>query len=233
MMGDGDACTPWKLPRPDVDAICSTGQLMKKQRHDIRRSLPLESSPSTPSKTAKSKFLMPVNITPFPFSPQNLLNMQKSQTPKVDCFVNSSSHRPIKVSERNSSPLGSKMNMNLDTDLFAMSDFESSSDEITYAMDTFSSESAFLSCPWKCPAVQLLDPKYFAEEYPNICCRDCCHMEHTLDYLHDNFDVLDCVGHGSFSDVYKVASKSDGTIYALKKSSLPYTGISDRYEDLD
>ena len=229
MMGDGDACTPWKLPRPDIDAICSTGQLAKKQRHDIRRSLPLESSPTTPSKAAKSKFLMPVNITPFPFSPQNLPNSQKLQTPKIDSLIHSSCHRPVKIAERNSSPLGSKMHLSMDTDLLAMSDFESSSDELTYEMDTFSSESAFLSCPWKCPAVQSLDQMYFAKEYPNICCRDCGHMENSTDYLHENYNVLECVGRGSFSDVYKVTSKIDGTLYALKKNSIPYTGISDRY----
>lgn len=227
-MGDDGACTPWKLPQPDIDAICSTGQLTKKQKHDMRRSLPLESSPTTPSKTAKSKFLMPVNITPFPFSPQNLVGNQFSQTPKIDNMLHSA-QRPSKNAERNSSPLGSKFHMAMDHDLMEMSDFDSSSEEdLAYVVEIISSETAFVSCPWKCPAVQILDQKYFIEEYPNICSRNCSHSECSVDYLHENFIVLDCVGKGSFSDVYRVSSKTDGTTYALKRNSLPYTGISDR-----
>lgn len=231
MMGDnGDAFTPWKLPRPNIEAICSTGKLSKKQRHDVRHSLPLESSPCTPSKSAKSKFLMPVNITPFPFSPQNLMSAQQTNTPRPELSALLSSHKSLKVSDRNSSPLGSKALIDGGIDLMEMSDFDdSSSDDLIYAVDLISSEAAYVSCPWKCPSFQNLDHKYFTGAYPNICCRECTHTEYVTDYLHDNYNVLEFVGRGSFSEVYRVESKKDGKVYALKKSTSPYTGISDRY----
>ena len=36
----------------------------------------------------------------------------------------------------------------------------------------------------------------------------------------DNFDILETMGEGTYSTVYKVLRKSDNTIYALKKVNI-------------
>lgn len=49
------------------------------------------------------------------------------------------------------------------------------------------------------------------------------------DYFADNFEILELIGHGCFSVVYKVRSKKDNQIFALKKTKSSFKGNSDRY----
>lgn len=49
------------------------------------------------------------------------------------------------------------------------------------------------------------------------------------DYFADNFEILELIGHGGFSVVYKVRSKRDDQIFALKKTKTSFKGRSDRY----
>ena len=48
------------------------------------------------------------------------------------------------------------------------------------------------------------------------------------DYFADNFEIMELVGHGCFSVVYKVRSKRDDQIFALKKTKSCVKGNSDR-----
>lgn len=49
------------------------------------------------------------------------------------------------------------------------------------------------------------------------------------DYFADNFEIMELIGHGCFSVVYKVRSKRDDQIFALKKTKTSFRGNSDRY----
>jgi len=44
----------------------------------------------------------------------------------------------------------------------------------------------------------------------------------------DNFEILEELGQGSFSDVFKVRHKMAGNVYALKRSKEPFSGMADR-----
>lgn len=72
---DRSSQTPWKYPKPCMQAFNSTGALSKKHlRPDEQRlSLPVLCTPETPSKTAKSKYILPTTLTPFALSPHVLL----------------------------------------------------------------------------------------------------------------------------------------------------------------
>lgn len=48
------------------------------------------------------------------------------------------------------------------------------------------------------------------------------------DYFADNFEILELIGHGGFSVVYKVRSKRDDQIFALKKTKTSFRGNSER-----
>lgn len=226
-MGSGDSPSPWEQPRPDIEILCSKGKLTKKKKFDLRRSLPLNSSPSTPIKSVKSKFVVPVNVTPFPLSPQLI----GEETPKVEISTGKSAIYGVnRVSSRqntNSSPLGPKQKEFVE-DLVG-SDGEISEDSIDeYFFESISSESSLFTCPWKCHCVNPLDLNYFLHSYPKFVC---CNPNHdtSIDYLHDNFDVLECIGKGSFSSVFKVSSKTDKCAYALKINNAPFSGYADRY----
>lgn len=41
-------------------------------------------------------------------------------------------------------------------------------------------------------------------------------------YFEQHFEVLELLGEGSFSQVFKVRSRDDGNLYAVKKSKLPF-----------
>lgn len=45
---------------------------------------------------------------------------------------------------------------------------------------------------------------------------------HHDSYFEQCFDVISLIGEGSFSEVFKVRSKKDGCLYAIKKSKVPY-----------
>lgn len=44
----------------------------------------------------------------------------------------------------------------------------------------------------------------------------------TESYFEQRFEVLELLGEGSFSQVFKVRSRDDGNMYAVKKSKLPF-----------
>lgn len=52
--------------------------------------------------------------------------------------------------------------------------------------------------------------------------------ENQEDFFAESFEIQEIVGHGSFSVVYRVLSKLDQRIYAIKKTKLPYKGHIDR-----
>ncbi|KNC97468.1 WEE protein kinase [Spizellomyces punctatus DAOM BR117] len=53
------------------------------------------------------------------------------------------------------------------------------------------------------------------------------------DYLDANFRILARLGRGSFADAYKVQSKADGNIYAVKKTRQSFTGYKDGLAKLE
>ena len=48
------------------------------------------------------------------------------------------------------------------------------------------------------------------------------------DYFETHFHTMDKLGHGEFANAYKVYSKEDGKLYAVKKARQPYSGHRDR-----
>ncbi|KAJ1535530.1 hypothetical protein HK096_002413 [Nowakowskiella sp. JEL0078] len=53
-----------------------------------------------------------------------------------------------------------------------------------------------------------------------------------MDYFESNFRVVTKIGEGSFGFVFKVISKSDGNLYAIKRARKAYTGYKDRMKKL-
>jgi serine/threonine protein kinase len=49
------------------------------------------------------------------------------------------------------------------------------------------------------------------------------------DYFEANFEILEILGRGSFSDVFRVRRKMDNMVLALKRSRAPFSGIVDRF----
>lgn len=47
------------------------------------------------------------------------------------------------------------------------------------------------------------------------------------DYFEANFEVAEVLGRGSFSDVFRVRRKQDGSWFALKRSRDPFSGVAD------
>lgn len=52
-------------------------------------------------------------------------------------------------------------------------------------------------------------------------------------YFEQCFEVVDRIGEGSFGEVFKVRSKEDGQLYAVKKSLQLYRGESSRQEKIE
>lgn len=52
------------------------------------------------------------------------------------------------------------------------------------------------------------------------------------DYFESHFEIIDVLGSGSFSDVFRVRRKEDGRSFALKRSKQPFTGLVDRKKRL-
>lgn len=53
-------------------------------------------------------------------------------------------------------------------------------------------------------------------------------VESSKSYLEQCFDVCEKLGEGSFGEVYRVRSRDDGKMYAVKKSRQPFRGKVDR-----
>ena len=52
-------------------------------------------------------------------------------------------------------------------------------------------------------------------------------------FFHQCFYVEGNIGSGSFGDVFRVRSKEDGKMYAVKRSRVPFRGTTDRKEKLE
>ena len=52
-------------------------------------------------------------------------------------------------------------------------------------------------------------------------------------FFHQCFYVEGNIGSGSFGDVFRVRSKEDGQMYAIKRSRVPFRGTTDRKEKLE
>ncbi|KAJ3039711.1 hypothetical protein HDV00_011943 [Rhizophlyctis rosea] len=63
------------------------------------------------------------------------------------------------------------------------------------------------------------DETPLSEEYP--------------DYFETQFRVLGPVGRGSFADVFRAQSKTDGMVYAVKKTRAPFSGYKDGLHKLE
>lgn len=88
--------------------------------------------------------------------------------------------------------------------------------------------------PWKSGAVHRLDPDYFSESTNWLlrASRKELADQKFLDYLESKYVILDLIGKGSFSEVFKVRRLLDGCICALKKSRNPFTGMTNRLRRL-
>lgn len=232
MMREEDS-TPWKIPRPDIGAALSSGKLSRKHHSgDMRRSLPLESSPRTPVKTIKSKTILPSMLSPFSLSPLSSdKSPQTASTPSFSIGISSA-----QCDERmNKAVVFKELESNDDLDVsLGREEF----DEMHQWLDYDSEEelqpdppiSPPIVCSWKCPEVAFLDIEYFiSADYP---APRCFHTDHSFacrDHFEDNYAIIGCIGKGSFSCVYKVRRLHDDRVFALKIGKFPYTGIQDRY----
>lgn len=53
-------------------------------------------------------------------------------------------------------------------------------------------------------------------------------QEHSIDYFSETFEVLEVLGNGSFANVFKVMDRKTDQIYAIKRTTRPFIGFSDR-----
>lgn len=71
------------LPKPVLAAFGSTGLLQRKAKGFSDKSLLLHNTPETPLKTERSKFILPLNLTPFALSPKFILSRNNSSAVKT------------------------------------------------------------------------------------------------------------------------------------------------------
>ena len=222
--------TPHKPIKPDANAFHSTGFLSKKPRSDF---MP---TPQTPSKKSRSKFV-PLLSTPF-----GMNRKEKSEKEEKDMdisFLSGDSVMKMTTgSSRNTSPLGSSSSptrppLTYDT---LMSGDENSSDsemEDCNMMNVFSSDLVYRITNWKTPFPHFLDAEYFrSEDTQKLESNTMMFTEEQNNYFDSCFEVLSVIGSGSFSDVYRVRSKADGNLYAVKRSKTVFTGEKDRKRNL-
>lgn len=106
-------------------------------------------------------------------------------------------------------------------------------------------------CPWKSPRATFFDYNYFCQDNwsrahlaPSPVPPPACHFPATAtsvgadgshadrDYLEGTYEILDTLGRGSFSEVYKVRRKHDNLHFALKRTREPFSGSIDRIRKL-
>jgi hypothetical protein len=106
---------------------------------------------------------------------------------------------------------------------------------------SFPSTLKLNSLPWKSPQALFFTPGYFVSDEwrdraaPVSIPTSSGPFDHSpteLDYFETFFEVLEAMGRGSFSDVFRTKRKSDGCVLALKRSRSPFSGIVDRYRRL-
>ena len=257
-----DTNTPGKnYPKPPPTAFGSTGLLQKKTRSFLEKGSIHSNTPETPIKTERSKFLVPSNLTPFALSPLNLVK-KASSLPKntnrptnlvegvysTRSFEKSLLNSPCELlcdsfeccdeSNISSELYDASMNVFIEKSSINGDFMDICSRTETPPNVNFSDYTTAYHWPiWKSPKVNFLNEEYFEErqvafasefsDNDNMGSRESC-----IDYFSANFEIIEMLGHGSFSFVYKVKSKSDGHIYAVKKSKYTFTGFADRYAQL-
>lgn len=257
--------TPWRAPKPHPMAFASTGALPKKHRATSERmSMPALATPETPSKRERSKFVVPVSISPFALSPHQLAAsgrippIQSKSATKLSASFNAAydpnSSDAFNAQQgpptRSSSPIHHSKDSRL-SDVFGHPDDEESYEDNPFSMDLHDSasedemdiyESYDISkahhLPWKSPCAIFFTSEFFKSSdwrnstglLANSAAQSILESKATsnYEYFDTNFEILEIIGRGSFSDVFRVRRKTDGTILALKRSRAPFSGIVDR-----
>lgn len=90
--------------------------------------------------------------------------------------------------------------------------------------------------PWQNPCPQSLDEEYFStsdwQETSGQISISSVEIEPCFDFLNENFEILDKIGEGHFSTVFKVISKDGNYISAIKRIKEEYKGEKDRLRRL-
>lgn len=89
--------------------------------------------------------------------------------------------------------------------------------EISFRQQTLATSTTLLSSATGQQSASLLHNSVYRQERPES-------------YFEQCFDVLARIGEGSFGEVFKVRSKEDGRLYAIKKSKQLYRGETARQE---
>ena len=269
--------TPGRFfPKPVLTAFSSTGLLQRKSKSICEKISNQHNTPETPSKVERSKFIVPLNLTPFALTPK--LMQAKSNS-------NNSSFKPTPLNQEIYSELGVDLISSLNNSTLTSSgpfdssafsetieqafyedDFDQSfnqfldeaEDQIEYEPDfdmdlsndgigdpedeqvEMAAYSSYTE-PWKSTKINFLNQwaddcigreNIFFEIYSYLILIDFKSYydisENQEDFFAETFEVQDIVGHGSFSVVYRVQSKLDHRLYAVKKTKLPYKGQIDR-----
>jgi len=260
--------TPGKnLPKPIPAAFNSTGLLQKKTKYFNDRVFTSSETPETPSKSERSKFLAPVNLSPFSLSPKVLGNKTHS-APRLTSLnrehvLESSAHSFDGFSESflldSPSNYSSMLAMtdsdctteairdicselmddgyqdfveNVEADNFNFeiqgNDIYSRSQSVAAEADTFDIDCPALSYvePWKSPFVHFIKEELELKSpfLPQT------YFDPALDYFSSAFDIMEILGHGSFSIVYRVCPKGhhEAASFALKKTKSPFSGHADK-----
>lgn len=246
------------LPRPNPAIFNSAGKLLKKHDSiNERLSLPsIPYTPGTP-KSVRSKFVLPSMLSPFALSPNAQKNsrfdvpgktfsssLHASMTPlrqglSLDqlLFDNDgderSGHSPSRMildTSSSSSPRNLK-----ESDMFGGSsgfcsdiDFEESDSANMFYEGTCDLSIEMLRPSiWRNPAVHIIqfDDQFDQSDDDFVLPQDKSLYE---DYFLKQFDSSEVFGDGAFSTVFRVHSRIDGNLYAVKKSKVPFSGASDR-----
>lgn len=260
--------TPGKLlPKPIPAAFNSAGILQKKTKWFNDKMLASAETPETPLKSERSKFLAPLNLTPFALSPK-VLGAKAHSAPKLTTLnrengLDSPTHSFGGFSE--SCLLGSPSNYSsmlsmMDTDCvnetmedicsdmvaedfqdfteddepnacnfeIQTTDIYSRSQSVAGEGDSYDIDCAALSYvePWKSPFLRFLtdEPSLKSTDFPQN------YFDPALDYFSSAFEIMEILGHGSFSVVYRVCPKGSRDMlgFALKKTKTPFSGHADR-----
>lgn len=249
-------------PKPILSAFGSSGTLQRKSKGLFDKNASSSNTPETPLKPERSKFVLPLNLSPFALSPKILLSRNssvlKSTDLKNEAFLDFSGdaksfeelelllHSPSvfsgkKLEEPTNQAISDKIfdeNFNFFIENPTNFDFEMENiadpDQIEEITDAF---SVPYSRTWKSSKTGFLNEWHNTEAatcpYFGSClvCRgyeNAFELEEDSDFFLDNFEIIEIIGYGAFSVVYKVKSRRDDQIYALKKSKAPFRGSFDR-----
>lgn len=249
------------LPRPNPAVFNSAGKLVKKH-DGISERLSLPNIPYTPGtpKSARSKFILPSSLSPFVLSPNSGKAMDIGRSARLSSSFHASM-TPLRQGISCEQLLfdndfGDKCTHS--PSRFGLDISSSSSPRNLRESDLFGGSSGFCSeiecedtgptvlfhegvCDlgvdmlkpyvWRNSAVHLISPEDILEENDEEWVPP---EEPTLyqDHFLTNFDSTELFGDGAFSTVYRVHSRQDNHTYAVKKTKVPFTGVSDRLRKL-